>query len=103
MLKNGNDGTDPAMLNNATMLWNWRRGRAITHSVMHPMLGILGAAAGVGYEATASIMGAVGHATGQWAGMDMEQDDETEEPHFVTKSKKKTRRRNATRTPHTRK
>ena len=56
----------------AVMARNWRAARRITHGVLHPTLGVLGAAAGVGYEATATILGAVGHAMGQWA------EDETE-------------------------
>ena len=67
----------------AVMARNWRRARRITHGVLHPTLGILGAAAGVGYEATATIMGAVGAAMGQWA------DDETEPAENVVSRSRK--------------
>ena len=52
-------------------------------------MAILGAAAGVGYEATATVLGAVGHAMGMWAGTDHE-DDDTEVVHMASRSQKPT-------------
>ena len=71
----------------ATMYRNWRRARRITHGVLQPTMGILGAAAGVGYEATASVLGAMGHAMGKWAD---ESEDDTEIVHMASRSRKPT-------------
>ena len=82
----------------AVMARNWRAARRITHGVLHPTLGILGAAAGVGYEATATIMGVVGHAMGQWA---EHEEDDGEEPVVVPRSRKPKPEEREPKTAHT--
>ena len=81
----------------AVMARNWRRARQITHGVLQLTLGVLGAAAGVGYEATATILGAVGHAMGQWA---EHEDDTGPAENVVPRSRKPTPEEREPKTAH---
>ena len=71
----------------AVMARNWQRARRITHGILNPTLGILGATAGATFQAPATVMGAMGHAV--WAGED-NIEDETEPEAIVHRSRRPT-------------
>ena len=69
----------------AIMARNWKKARRITHGVMNPLLGILGAAGGATFQAAASVVGAMGRAV--WDG-EHNIEDETEPEAIVSRSRK---------------